>query len=327
MALTSLGEIISWGRAGLLFDRRDVESDQMTPLKPYMTMEDELRVASSINPAPVLVSLPHYAATNRAVNIFESHSSMVSFTAVEILFQDTISTDLIKKSKYVSNRKVDPWSRGVKSSVEDEFLRIKKSSMASWNESVKNSLATERLSNASASPDKTASNSHSPNRDSYLERRRREDEERRKAEGQLTEDGLLSIFSPLRSKRRVDVSSDADFREVSAWEQPAAQPPTGGGAKTRSSSMYSARPANLGGQQPGVLESFASRRREIPVSPMNAAQGKQARINQAHDDSQNAWLAESGDNNALSLSAVRNLAAMIQNIKKESIQQSKHQPR
>jgi alpha-tubulin suppressor-like RCC1 family protein len=325
MALTSLGEIISWGRAGLLFDRRDVESDQMMPLKPYMTMEDELRVASSINPAPVLVSLPQYAATDRAVNIFESHSSMVSFTAVEILFQDTISNDLIKKSRYVSNRKVTPWSRskGAKSTVEDEFLKIKKSSMASWNQSVQNSLATDRLSNASTSPDKTASNSHSPARDSYLERRRREDEERRRAEGHLTEDGLLAIFSPLQSKRRVDVSSDADFREASMWQQPASQTPAVSGTKMRSSSLYAARPAS--GLQPGVLESFAARRREIPVSPMNAAPSKPSRVSHVRDDSQNAWLAESADSSALSLSAVRNLAAMIQNIKKESVQQSKHQ--
>lgn len=331
MALTSSGEIISWGRAGLLFDRRDIESEQMAPLKPYMTIEDELRVASALNPAPVLVSLPQYAATDKAVNIFESHSSMVSFTAVEILFRDTISDEVLKKTKYSSTRKVDTWSRNIKPSVEEEFLKIKKASMASWNESVQSSLASDRMSNASISPDKSFGHG-SPNRDSYLERRRREDEERRRAEGQLSEDGLLAIFSPSSSqtKRLVDMSSDsADFRDVSMWEASVAQRSAPvGGPKGRSSSMYASRPTGAG-PQPGVLESFAARRRGEAVSPTNPSQNKDVRskTQQPRDDSQNAWLAETQDNNGLSLSAVRNLATMIQNIKKESIQQSKLQQR
>lgn len=390
-ALTIKGEVIAWGRAGLLFDTRDEEQQQTRDdvsvastmrSDKRQTVEDELKAAAYLSPAPTLVNLPPYAAADRVLNLVDCHSSAISISAVEILFRDTINDKDIKIAKYVSKREAKPilyHTGGAKQQEYSQRFRqtlgpsFTSSSIRKSNENGSDSASNIsghhdtdnglpkylRLSSDSLKRSPNNKNGGKPLSKSTSDDRPALALAQRSREGRVTEEGLLNLFSPLRQLRRHGVDYDDDNEsEASANDRipqqsaiPFQSPPTGQVAKLpkarvlprdplqrqRSRSLAvpqadggngSSRRSSLsidGQKRKGVLQDFAERQRSATVEnardaaigtpPMTKSKSGNVLYKQSSEDGDIG-----GVPGGLSLSAVTDLAAMIQSIKKESLQ-------
>lgn len=392
-ALTSTGEVIAWGRAGLLFDSREEQStarDDVASVasssrsrrseKQRSTIEEELKAAAYLSPAPTKVNLPSYAAADRVLKLFDCHSPAISISAVEILFRDTIKDKDIKIAKYVSKRETNPilyHTGGVKQKeYSQRFREVLGSSMGSTvakskengSDSVSN-ISVHDIENSDISAKylrlnsdsfKRSPNSKKLNKSSAIpaDTRQAQAAMQRDREGVVTEEGLLSLFSPLRQRRRAnelmaDDESDISLHEMSPSAIPfqaSARRPSGGDSKSnlapapskdllqRQRSLSLHMPQQDGGNslrrsslsisaqnRKGALEVFAERQlassaeedRRRSASPPKLSKAKSSNsINQQQSEVDEAGGVAGG----LSLSAVTDLAAMIQSIKKESLQ-------
>ncbi len=410
-ALTAEGDIITWGRAGLLADSRETPAAAAASwsgaAKSSVSLEDEVKAAAYLSPAPIIAQLPIYAAGNRVINMFGCHSNAVSITAADILFKDAIVTETLKTQKYVSPREVKPilyHTGGVK---QQEYSKKFRESLGSWakkpttaesadgaggggggadenkdekQEGSQNSPKYLRLPKSKSrnfSADKSFDdfpNSHA----SFLEKQRTAALEMRDREGRVTEHGLLSLFSPMKSK-----SSDAPKESVDdkaaaadAYDTESPLPRTTVPFQTGNDSRESLSKANPAPKSsPKKQYLFASQKqrsqsltpsqtapKEDPTSQKRRsfATGDEMKFRKGAVDSAGLLVHDSDVNSAragdsrgaspprvstkspatvgvsaagaaeganteavsgLSLSAVSDLAAMIQSIKKESLQQ------